>query len=130
MLIGSPMLAAALAIVANNRPRALLSLPAYVLFPALRSWYTLESALDIPIMSTSTRIQTGRDPWPQSPPPTLRPKPHEKDRARGDPRLCSGAAIRRTCQHPLPLAHPTTGVTAAFGGPALAGPEQPTFRMP
>jgi cellulose synthase/poly-beta-1,6-N-acetylglucosamine synthase-like glycosyltransferase len=69
VLIGSPMLAAALAILANNRPRALLSLPAYILFRALRSWYTLESALSIPIMSTSTRIQIGRDPWPQSPPP-------------------------------------------------------------
>jgi len=74
VLIGSPMLAAALAILANNRPRALLSLPAYVLFRALRAWYTLESALSIPLMSTSTRIQIGRDPWPQSPPPNPRPE--------------------------------------------------------
>ncbi len=72
VLIGSPMLAAALAILANNRPRALLSLPAYILFRALRSWYTLESALSIPIMSTSTRIHIGREPWPQSQPPKPR----------------------------------------------------------
>ena len=72
MLIGSPMLAAALAILANNQPRALLSLPAYVLFRALRSWYTLESALSIPIMSTSTRIHIGRQPWPETPRPNPR----------------------------------------------------------
>lgn len=72
VLIGSPMLAAAFAILANNQPRALLSLPAYILFRALRSWYTLESALSIPIMSTSTRIHIGREPWPETPRPNPR----------------------------------------------------------
>lgn len=67
VLVGSPMLAATFAILVNMRPGALLSLPAYILFRALRSWYTLESALSIPITSTSTRIQIGRQPWPETP---------------------------------------------------------------
>lgn len=72
VLVGSPMLAATFAILVNRRPQALLALPPYILFRALRSWYTLESALSIPITSTSTRIQIGRDPWPQTPPPDPR----------------------------------------------------------
>ncbi len=68
VLVGSPMLAATFAILVNGRPGALLSLPAYILFRALRSWYTLESTLSIPITSTSTRIQIGRQPWPKTPP--------------------------------------------------------------
>lgn len=66
VLIGSPMLAATVAILVNLRPGALLSLPAYVLFRALRSWYTLEATLSIPITSTSTRIQIGREAWPET----------------------------------------------------------------
>lgn len=75
VLVGSPLVAAAIAILANNRPRALLALPPYIFFRALRAWYTLESALTIPITSMSTRIQIGRDPWPQSPPPDPLPPP-------------------------------------------------------
>ena len=72
VLIGSPMIAAVIAIIVNAQFRAVLALPPYVLFRALRSWYTLESALSIPITSASTRIQIGRDPWPATPLPTPR----------------------------------------------------------
>jgi len=67
VLIGSPMLAAASAILVNKRPAWLLALPQYILFCTLRAWYTLEALLSIPITSTSTRIQIGRDPWPETP---------------------------------------------------------------
>ena len=74
VLIGSPMLAATFAILVNFRPGALLSLPAYVLFRALRSWYTLEATLSIPITSTSTRIQIGREAWPETRRPLSTPE--------------------------------------------------------
>ena len=49
VLIGAPMLNAVLSILLSNEPRALLSLPSYIFFRTLRAWYTLESALTIPI---------------------------------------------------------------------------------
>lgn len=49
VLIGAPMLNAILSILLSNEPRALLSLPSYIFFRTLRAWYTLESALTIPI---------------------------------------------------------------------------------
>lgn len=72
VLVGSPILAATFAILVNRRPQALLALPPYILFRALRSWYSLESALSIPITSNSTRIQIGGQPWPETPQPDPR----------------------------------------------------------
>ena len=64
VLIGSPILAATLAILATGRPRALLSLPPYVLFRTLRSYYTLESALSIPILPKPEPREIEKQRWP------------------------------------------------------------------
>lgn len=71
VLIGSPMLTAAIAILANNRPRALLALPPYIFFRALRAWYTLESALTIPITSMSSQSQMGEGAMGAAPAATM-----------------------------------------------------------
>lgn len=47
VIIGMPALMAMFACILNARPRALLYLPEYVLFRALRSYFTLESLLSI-----------------------------------------------------------------------------------
>lgn len=56
VLIGAPILNAMLAIAVTRQPRALLSLPSYIVFRAMRSWYTLESALSIPINQRRTLV--------------------------------------------------------------------------
>ncbi len=56
VLLGAPLLNAVLAIVLSKEPRAFLSLPPYVFFRTLRAWYTLESALTIPINTHRTRV--------------------------------------------------------------------------
>jgi len=53
VLIGAPMLVAVAAILINGRPDALLGLPEYILFRAMRAWFTLESVLTIPINRTA-----------------------------------------------------------------------------
>ncbi|WP_173206502.1 hypothetical protein [Sphingopyxis sp. BSNA05] len=59
MLIGAPMLVAVAAILINGRPAALLGLPEYILFRAMRAWFTLESVLTIPI---NRRAKSFRQP--------------------------------------------------------------------
>lgn len=51
VIIGMPALMAVFACLLNARPRALLYLPEYVLFRALRSYFTLESLLSISLFS-------------------------------------------------------------------------------
>ncbi len=65
VVFGSPMLVAVIAIALAREPRALLSLPSYAFFRGLRAWYTLESALTIPI---NTRPHTIRLPETAIPP--------------------------------------------------------------
>lgn len=47
VLLGAPMLMGAIASLANGRATALIGLPEYALFRALRSYFTLESVLSI-----------------------------------------------------------------------------------
>ncbi len=53
VLIGAPALVAVAAILINGRPDALLGIPEYILFRAMRAWFTLESVLTIPINRTA-----------------------------------------------------------------------------
>lgn len=53
VIIGMPALMAVFACLLNARPRALLYLPEYVLFRALRSYFTLESLLSISLLTAS-----------------------------------------------------------------------------
>lgn len=76
VLLGAPILNAILAILLSNEPRAFLSLPSYVLFRALRAWYTLESALTIPINLRPhlvTLPETGHAIAFSAPPPAAPP---------------------------------------------------------
>ncbi|MCP5388448.1 MAG: glycosyltransferase [Novosphingobium sp.] len=56
VLVGAPFLVAVFAILVNGRPGALLALPEYLAFRALRAWFTLESVLTIPLNSTATLL--------------------------------------------------------------------------
>ena len=53
VLIGAPALVAVAAVLINRRPDALLAIPEYILFRAMRAWFTLESVLTIPINRTA-----------------------------------------------------------------------------
>ncbi|TIX50697.1 glycosyltransferase [Alteraurantiacibacter aquimixticola] len=55
VLVGAPALVAVGAILLNRHPAALLAMPEYLAFRALRSWYTLESVLSIQISRRSRR---------------------------------------------------------------------------
>lgn len=56
VLIGMPALMAVFACLLNGRPRALLNLPEYVLFRALRSYFTLESLLSISLYTSNKDV--------------------------------------------------------------------------
>jgi cellulose synthase/poly-beta-1,6-N-acetylglucosamine synthase-like glycosyltransferase len=49
VLVGAPALVAVFAALINGKPAALLALPEYLAFRAMRAWFTLESMLTIPI---------------------------------------------------------------------------------
>lgn len=53
VLIGAPAMVAVAAVLINRRPDALLAIPEYLLFRAMRAWFTLESVLTIPINRTA-----------------------------------------------------------------------------
>ena len=55
VLVGAPALVAIAAIVINREWLALLAMPEYLAFRALRAWYTLESVLSIRIRRTSDK---------------------------------------------------------------------------
>ncbi|WP_114520762.1 glycosyltransferase family 2 protein [Altererythrobacter sp. ZODW24] len=55
VLVGAPALVAIAAILINRRPSALLALPEYLAFRAMRAWFTLESVLTIRITKNSVR---------------------------------------------------------------------------
>ena len=58
VLIGAPVLVAVAAVLINRRPDALLAIPEYILFRAMRAWFTLESVLTIPINRTAKSFRT------------------------------------------------------------------------
>lgn len=58
VLIGMPALMALFACLINGRPMAVLYLPEYVLFRALRSYFTLESLLSISLFPKKPLAQT------------------------------------------------------------------------
>ncbi|NQZ47840.1 MAG: glycosyltransferase family 2 protein [Erythrobacter sp.] len=55
VLVGAPALVAIAAILINREWGALLAMPEYLAFRALRAWYTLESVLSIRIRRSSER---------------------------------------------------------------------------
>jgi len=61
VLVGAPALVAVAAILINREWLALLGMPEYLAFRALRAWYTLESVLSI-------RIRRSADPVSSAPP--------------------------------------------------------------
>ncbi|MEP0520120.1 MAG: glycosyltransferase [Hyphomicrobiales bacterium] len=59
VIIGMPALMAVFACLLNARPSALLYLPEYILFRALRSYFTLESLLSISIFQPKEESSNG-----------------------------------------------------------------------
>ncbi|MEW4467669.1 glycosyltransferase [Parasphingorhabdus sp. JC815] len=57
VLVGAPAMVAVAAVIMNRRPDALLAIPEYLLFRALRAWFTLESVLTIPINKTARSLK-------------------------------------------------------------------------
>lgn len=57
VLVGAPAMVAIAAVLINRRPDALLAIPEYLLFRALRAWFTLESVLTIPINKTARSLK-------------------------------------------------------------------------
>lgn len=56
VLVGAPALVAVFAIVINREWMALLAMPEYLAFRALRAWYTLESVLSIRIRRSARSV--------------------------------------------------------------------------
>ena len=57
VLVGAPALVAVTAALVNRRPDALLAIPEYIAFRALRAWLTLESVLTITIRRNPIRLR-------------------------------------------------------------------------
>ena len=66
VLVGAPALVAVFAALINGRPAALLALPEYLIFRAMRAWFTLESMLTIPINETRQTLSDVEFAQPRS----------------------------------------------------------------